>query len=238
MDDRIEERRLQERVNYRCDCEVAWANPIDSVNPARIRDIGAGGAFIDLVTLFPVGSILRLKFSVLGSEVSVGCEVRHSPLSIGLGVRFLDLSKEDQALIERAMFGPPILTRTQETVEPVAPHNTVIAGHLSFVSIFDVFHIIGSRSLTGMLSLRGGAREGEIYFKNGLIGGASIGGETTGKAALESLLAVTDGTFEFEKSEASFQVTVETPDNTSLLLELLVSEDSEESKGPPGEGTV
>jgi hypothetical protein len=45
--------------------------------------------------------VTRLHFTVLSTTISVNAEVRYSMPGMGMGLRFLDLSREDCETIER-----------------------------------------------------------------------------------------------------------------------------------------
>ena len=63
-------------------------------------------------------------------------------------------------------------------------------------------------------------------FIDGEIVGAAAGGES-GTEGLARLLNAAEGTFEFRKSPANFDRTINTPSNVGLLLDLLRYQDEE-----------
>src|SRR5215470_14656232 len=92
------EKRELERMSFLCECLVE-SEALGGVKTARINDLHTGGAFIDLVTSFAIGSVLQLRFHLRDTEIQVKAEVRYSMTNIGVGVRFIDLSDEGRDLI-------------------------------------------------------------------------------------------------------------------------------------------
>jgi hypothetical protein len=66
----------------------------------------------------------------------------------------------------------------------------------------------------------------EIHFNDGAIVAAS-GGSAMGITALNRILGSTGGTFEFHESDSHFRVTINSPSNTSLILDMLTNKDDE-----------
>jgi c-di-GMP-binding flagellar brake protein YcgR len=97
------ENRRATRVSYPCEveCTGVGQNPL---NP-RISDLSATGAFIDSMNAVPVGSKMKLKFTLPTGNISVNAEVVHAMEHFGMGVRFLDLSDEQRGFIEQFVAG-------------------------------------------------------------------------------------------------------------------------------------
>lgn len=95
---RPQDRRIATRVPYLCEVQLEGMGTGGLNN--RISDLSTTGVFIDSITGFPVGSILKLRFWLRSREMRVTGEVRHSIPRIGMGVRFLDLDPADEAAIE------------------------------------------------------------------------------------------------------------------------------------------
>ena len=66
-----------------------------------LQDLSIGGAFVQSHQIFPVGSILNLRFKLPDVTSFVACTaiVRNMEVDIGLGVEFLDLSLENRRQI-------------------------------------------------------------------------------------------------------------------------------------------
>ncbi|HEU4390505.1 MAG TPA: PilZ domain-containing protein [Blastocatellia bacterium] len=91
-------RRAAHRISYLC--EVEFDGVQTGAANIRISDLSTKGAFIDSLASFPVGSILQLRFLVRSTEMCVTGEVRHNLPQIGMGIRFVNLSPEDEAVLQ------------------------------------------------------------------------------------------------------------------------------------------
>jgi len=80
--------------------------------------------------------------------------------------------------------------------------NIVFSGNLRFVSLADVFQLLGGNSCTGILTLqsRYSPHSGIIYFKGGNPVNASYG-PLKGIKAIHDLFGWTDGKYEFSEEE-------------------------------------
>ncbi len=69
----------------------------------RLRDLSVGGAFVESRQVFPIASILNLRFKIPGTQNLVTCSgiVRNMTVGDGFGVQFLDLSGENLRIVER-----------------------------------------------------------------------------------------------------------------------------------------
>ena len=67
----------------------------------KLRDLSEGGAFVETGQRFSLGSILSLRFKLPHPTRMISCTVSVQNLrdGTGLGVKFLDLSPEDQRLV-------------------------------------------------------------------------------------------------------------------------------------------
>ena len=70
---------------------------------ARVSDLSTSGAFIASRTVMPPGTLTKLTFRVRYREIQVTVAVRYAIPEIGMGVRFVNLSQEDRALIEEVV---------------------------------------------------------------------------------------------------------------------------------------
>lgn len=68
-----------------------------------LRDLSVGGAFVQSRQVYPIGSLISLRFRVPGSTALAACTaiVRNMQFGDGFGVEFLDLGGESRKLIER-----------------------------------------------------------------------------------------------------------------------------------------
>lgn len=97
MGDVQSEKRTAKRVGYLCEvqCEGADSRRFQT----RISDLSTDGAFVDSITIYPGGSLMKLKFTIRSTEIHVTAQVRYCMPQIGMGVRFVDLTPSDRAVI-------------------------------------------------------------------------------------------------------------------------------------------
>jgi hypothetical protein len=215
------EKRTAKRIGYigEVECigeEIAFLK-------TRFNDLSTSGVFIDSMTCFSVGSVLKLKFRINDILIETMGEVRYCMPQIGMGVRFIDLSEEHREVIENLVEGRP----TGPLTLPPAAAQNVLSGNFAVVSLFDIIQMIDNSRLTGALMVNLPGASGEIHFNEGRIAGA-VSGELAGMAALNKFLGATEGTFEFKKSSQKYERTIETTNNTALLLDLLPAREEDD----------
>ena len=91
------ERRKRPRVAFRTEAKLTGT----SVNGhgTRISDLSAGGAFIDTIIHLEKGDVIDLEFSLGETLIQVRCEIIYHIEYSGIGVRFLNLDPDHEALI-------------------------------------------------------------------------------------------------------------------------------------------
>src|SRR5215216_4999471 len=104
----------------------------------------------------------------------------------------------------------------------------MLMGNFAIVSLFDVIQIIENNRQTGALVLTSPCATGEIYLNEGQIVGAKTG-TSEGQEALIKFLDVTEGVFEFHRSEAEYRRAIRASSNMSLMIGLLRVKDEEEA---------
>lgn len=229
----VKDRREAQRISYVCEveCEGAGLNRLAT----RINDLSVSGAFVDSLTCYAPGTILRLRFYVLDTLIETTAEVRYSMPQMGMGVRFLDLQRGHVAALERLIDGkPPLSAETPSGTGEVSGRrpngsNTpddVLLGNFAVVSMFDLIQIIENNRLGGALALMSPAATGEIHFNDGQIVGAHSG-LSSGTEALKNFLDVSEGSFEFKRTSTRYPSTIHAPSNMSLMLDLLRVKDEE-----------
>ena len=98
-----EDKRGNKRVSFPCEVECSGVGVgMSPLNP-RISDISLTGAFIDSMVTLPEGTMVRLKFSLPSLVVSCMGVVMHEMPQFGMGVRFVELTPEQQAAIEEVV---------------------------------------------------------------------------------------------------------------------------------------
>lgn len=124
---------------------------------------------------------------------------------------------------------PDIQTPTPHATPAHPPRRVTFAGDLSVISIFDAVQVIENARLTGALKIEGdGADACKVLFNDGRIVGAQAGA-LAATDALRRVLEKIDGSFEFERAEDSFPVTIQAHSNTNLLLDTLRELDEEKA---------
>lgn len=226
------DRRVAKRISYICEvqCDVSGISRLAT----RINDLSLTGAFIDSVTCYPQGTVLRLRFHIKDVLIETTAEVRYNIPRMGMGVHFLDLQADHVAALESLIDGKPlVLAPTPADPADVSERrpngsNTpdVLLGNFAIVSMFDVIQIIENNRLGGALAVMSPAGNGEIHFNDGQIVGAHSG-LSTGTEALKNVLHVTEGSFEFKRTSTHYPSTIDAPSNMSLMLDLLRARDEE-----------
>lgn len=226
------DRRESKRITYICEveCETAGAHRITT----RINDISLTGMFIDSMTSFAVGSVLKLKFRVRDRLIEALGEVRYSMPQVGMGVRFINLNAEQTAVLESLIEGKPLVL-PEPVVAPKEAINDRAAsdlnmfyGNFAVISLFDVIQMIENSHLTGALEVTLPALSGEIYFNGGQIVDAKSRTDSS-IDALNKFLGATEGKFQFMKSDETYEPTIQSTSNMALLLDLLRAKDEEEA---------
>ncbi len=220
------DRRDAKRVSYVCeieceaDGEVAGSTRITT----RLCDLSLSGAFIDSTTSFAPGTILILTFQAAEVKISTSAEVHYAMPESGMGVRFVGLTPEQTAALERLIEGERLPGDDSNTQRQLG--QKLFLGSFTVISLFDVIQMIENSRLTGVLAIFLPSARGEVYFTEGEIVGAAAEG-VSGEEALARLLNAAEGTFEFRKSPAHFERTIDAPSNIGLLLDLLRVKDEE-----------
>src|SRR5215475_3367476 len=220
-----DDRRESKRISYLCEveCEGFGVGRLAT----RINDLSTTGAFIDSMTCYAPGTTLRLRFHIKDVLITTTAEVRYTTAQTGMGVRFLSLTSAARAALESLIDGKPLsVTDLDSQQHSAANWNSpdLLLGNFAIVSLFDVIQIIENNRLTGLLVVSSPSVEGEIQFNGGQIVGAQSGLKN-GVAGLKRFLDVTEGTFEFKRSDVQHPPTINATNNRTLMLELLKVKD-------------
>ncbi|MBI3811238.1 MAG: PilZ domain-containing protein [Nitrospirae bacterium] len=92
------ERRTQKRVPFIKEVDVA------DVGMRRCLDLSIGGMYLETVVSLPAGSSVHLRFKLEDTDehpMEVEARVLYSQESIGVGLSFINLSKENQEKIRK-----------------------------------------------------------------------------------------------------------------------------------------
>jgi tetratricopeptide (TPR) repeat protein len=115
----------------------------------------------------------------------------------------------------------PDLKPVATAAEPVFERkHFTLAGDLSAISVFDAIQVIENARLNGVLTLSGAGHEGQVKFNDGRIVDASCAGESSDKG-FQRVVEITNGTFEFQKTEEQYPIRIQALSNTNLILDTL-----------------
>ncbi len=124
---------------------------------------------------------------------------------------------------------PEIFSKAAKRTQPERLKPGIsFAGDLSVIGIFDAIQAIENSRLTGVLMIANNAQAGRVLFNDGQIVGAESG-KLTEHEAFRQIVEVTGGTFDFQKSEQSYPITIESASNTNLILDSLRQVDEEKA---------
>ncbi len=107
--------------------------------------------------------------------------------------------------------------------------DVALAGDLSLVSIFDAIQVIENSKLTGLLVIKSNMLLGSISFNEGKIVDAEANGRN-GTKAIQDIIEVSVGSFEFLTSEKEFPVVIQVSSNTNFLLDVLTKLETEKAQ--------
>jgi hypothetical protein len=94
--------RREDRYNgYVRNLSVVYEGSMEDIT-FRAPDISPRGMFINTPNHLPEGAVLRVSFQLPRSnfEVLARCEVRYCLPGVGIGVEFVDISRDAQRAIE------------------------------------------------------------------------------------------------------------------------------------------
>ena len=94
-----EERRAHDRSRLIVD---VFFDGQDVTGVASTKDISPGGLYLNTQANFPVGAVIMLRIPFRqDAEVVCRAEVMYSEPGSGVGLRFIDVSDEGRAILER-----------------------------------------------------------------------------------------------------------------------------------------
>lgn len=94
--------RTAKRFSSLRDLSVTYEGHSEDI-VTRPPDISTRGMFINTTRVFPEGAVLNVRFrlALSGHEVHSRAEVRYCLAGVGVGVEFIDISRECVRAIER-----------------------------------------------------------------------------------------------------------------------------------------
>lgn len=73
----------------------------DATGIANTRDIGIGGLYMSTTSDFEIGTPIRMRLTLGGREVSLDGTIAYTDPGQGVGVRFQNLSDEDERYLKK-----------------------------------------------------------------------------------------------------------------------------------------
>ena len=92
------ERRRTDRYPFTAESHVVEVRSQTRV-AGRSSDLGLGGCFIDVLSPFPVGSLVRVRLERDRSVFEAGAKVCYSQQSMGMGLMFTEVKPEHQTIL-------------------------------------------------------------------------------------------------------------------------------------------
>jgi len=96
----VDDRRSSDRKKLIVDVRYEGG---DGTGIANMRDIGIGGLYMTTTASLDTGARLVLKFGVGDKSLNLDGVVVYSDPGHGVGVRFIDLSTEDEAFLSKEL---------------------------------------------------------------------------------------------------------------------------------------
>jgi hypothetical protein len=109
-----EDIRKHQRISLRTELWIGQ-DGIFTRTDETLRDLSIGGAFVQSGQIYPVGSVINIRFKIPAATNLLSCSaiVRNVKLGEGFGVQFLDISRENVHLIERQVAGDSPLAQAR-----------------------------------------------------------------------------------------------------------------------------
>jgi hypothetical protein len=95
-----QERRRSDRKRFIVDVKFEGG---DATGIANTRDIGIGGLYITTDAELKSGDQIALQMTLAGEDFNVSGVVAYTDEGQGVGVRFKDLSKEEETLLKKEL---------------------------------------------------------------------------------------------------------------------------------------
>jgi hypothetical protein len=96
---KTEERRRSERHPFSAVAEVTEPSSKAGI-AVRIADLGLHGCYADSLTVFPIGTVVRLSARHSGRHFETDAKVVYAKTGMGMGLHFEDLSHEMQSILQ------------------------------------------------------------------------------------------------------------------------------------------
>ncbi|MEJ7617977.1 MAG: PilZ domain-containing protein [Pyrinomonadaceae bacterium] len=96
-------RRVNERS--RLIVEIYFAGT-DATGVAHTRDISAGGLYMNTQHKLTEGDLIKIRIPLHAAPVTLDAQVAYSNPGHGVGLRFIGMSEENRAFLERELPAP------------------------------------------------------------------------------------------------------------------------------------
>lgn len=94
------ERRQHARYPF-----TATVEAVESVSQTKIQgrtsDLSQGGCYVDAISSFPAGSIIKMRLTKERAAFEVQAEVVYSLVGMGMGVKFMQAGPEHVGIVEK-----------------------------------------------------------------------------------------------------------------------------------------
>jgi hypothetical protein len=119
------ERRRHVRFPFTATVEAVEAKSQTRIN-GRTSDLCRGGCYVDTISSFPVGSIVKMRFTKEARTLEAQAEVVYSLVGMGMGVKFTDGDPEQLWNLEKWVgeFSGELLPEPVRLSDPVCAEGT------------------------------------------------------------------------------------------------------------------
>ena len=91
--------RKEERISYLNEVVLEWSS---GKREARITDLSSGGCYVDTIATIPEGEHISFELRTAdGKFLALKGEVAYAMPGFGFGIKFVDLSDEATAALDR-----------------------------------------------------------------------------------------------------------------------------------------
>ena len=115
---------------------------------------------------------------------------------------------------------PDLKPETSPTAQSPRVDWVTLAGDLAIINVFDVIQVIENARITGSLDLQSESKSGRIFFNEGRIVDAESEGANA-ENGFKKIVEITNGNFQFQKTNNEFPVRITALTNTNLILDTL-----------------
>lgn len=114
------ENRAQVRFPFTAAAEIYELRSQTRVT-GRCSDLGAGGCYIDTLSPFAVGAVVRIRMKHDTREFEAAAVVAYTHVSMGMGLAFTEIKREHQAVLRSwigELSGEPVPEPAASATEP------------------------------------------------------------------------------------------------------------------------